>query len=406
MKANNIKFQNKEGAYLYAKIDLPADQKPISFALFAHCFTCSKSLAAVRNISQSLTGAGFGVLRFDFTGLGESEGDFANTNFSSNIRDIESAASYLQENFSAPSLLIGHSLGGAAVLYAAAQIESVKAVATVGAPADPEHVTQLISNGIDDINSKGFAEISIGGRPFTIKKQFIDDLKAVDMPTVLHNLRKAVLIAHSPQDNIVGVENAAAIFKAARHPKSFISLDGADHLLSKSKDSLYVGALIANWAKRYISFEEAKKPKTHLQVVASLQHEDKFTTQIKAGKHFFMADEPESYGGQDFGPSPYDFVSSGLASCTAMTIRMYADQKKWKVDEVNVHIEHSKVHAEDCGACENANSAKIDRFTRVVELIGELDESQRLRLLEIANKCPVHKTLLSSIDIKTELKKI
>lgn len=404
MKTNKIKFTNKEGIALTARLELPADRKPGSYALFAHCFTCNKNLSAVRNISRALTSSGFGVLRFDFTGLGESDGDFADTNFSSNIQDLQAAAAYLEKNYTAPSLLIGHSLGGAAVLYAAAKMDSVKAIATIGAPSDPKHVTHLITHGLDEITTKGYAEVSIGGRPFTIKKQFIDDLKAVDMPSVLKKLRKAVLITHSPQDNIVGIDNAAEIFKHARHPKSFVSLDGADHLLSKTEDSAYIGNVIANWAKRYIPFEDKETPATHLQVVASLREENKFTTDIKAGDHFLTGDEPEAYGGNNFGPTPYDYVSSGLATCTAMTIRMYADRKKWKIKEVIVHINHDKVHGEDCGKCENDPGSKIDRFIREIEIIGDLDEKQRQRLLEIANKCPVHKTLLSEITVETKLK--
>ncbi len=405
MKNQKITFKNNSGHTLTARIELPADRKPVSFAMFAHCFTCNKNLSAVRNISRALTGAGFGVLRFDFTGLGESEGDFADTNFSSNIQDLKVAAGFLEKEFMAPSLLIGHSLGGAAVLYAAAEMDSVGAVATIGAPADPKHVKDLISSGMADINEKGFAEVSIGGRPFTIKKQFIDDLEAVNMSAVLHKMGKALLVAHSPQDNIVGIDNAASIFKNARHPKSFVSLDGADHLLSRAEDSNYIGGVIASWAKRYINFRQEKKPDTDLQVVANLGAEDKFTTHIKAGKHYLIGDEPESYGGNDFGPTPYDFVSSGLATCTAMTIRMYADRKKWKIKEVNVHINHDKMHGKDCGKCENDTGSKIDRFTREIEIIGDLDENQRQRLLEIANKCPVHKTLLSEIKIETKLKK-
>lgn len=256
MKTSKITFTNHEGQNLTARLELPADRKPGAFALFAHCFTCNKNLSAVRNISRALTSTGFGVLRFDFTGLGESEGDFADTNFSSNIQDLRAAASFLEKEFMAPSLLIGHSLGGAAVLYAAADMDFVGAVATIGAPADPQHVKRLISHGLEDINTKGYAEVSIGGRPFTIKKQFLDDLQAVDMPAILKKLRKAILIAHSPQDNIVGIDNAADIFMAAKHPKSFVSLDSADHLLSKSVDSVYIGNMIANWAKRYIDFRD------------------------------------------------------------------------------------------------------------------------------------------------------
>jgi len=255
MKINKVTFSNSEGDQLTARVELPDDEQQRAYALFAHCFTCNKNLSAVRNISRSLTSSGFGVMRFDFTGLGESEGDFADTNFSSNIQDIQEAVRFLEKEYQAPSLLIGHSLGGAAVLYAASDIHSVRAVATIGAPADPNHVTQLISSGLGEINEKGYAEVSIGGRPFTIKKQFLDDLQAVNMPTVLTKMGKALLIAHSPQDQIVGISNAADIFKAARHPKSFISLDGADHLLSDSRDSAYIGKVIAHWAERYIPLE-------------------------------------------------------------------------------------------------------------------------------------------------------
>jgi len=404
MNANKVIFKNSEGENLSARLDLPADRKPASFAIFAHCFTCNKNLPAIRNISRSLTSGGFGVLRFDFTGLGESEGDFADTNFSGNIQDLIAAAKFLTENYSAPSLLIGHSLGGAAVIYAGSQLQSVKAIATIGAPGDPRHVKNLITSKLDDIKTKGFADVSIGGRPFTIKKAFIDDLEATDMGSVLQKMKKAILVAHSPQDRIVGIDNASQIFMAAKHPKSFVSLDGADHLLSNPEDSTYIGNVIAQWAKRYISFPEIKKPDTKLQVVASLTNEEKFTTQLKAGKHYLIADEPENVGGNDYGPSPYDFVSSGLAACTAMTIRMYADRKKWNVEEVNVHVEHSKIHAEDCESCETTSTAKIDNFLRVIELKGDLDEAQKKRLLEIANKCPVHKTLLSEIKIESSLK--
>ncbi|GAB4311683.1 MAG: bifunctional alpha/beta hydrolase/OsmC family protein [Bacteroidales bacterium] len=403
MKTSKTEFTNSEGIRLTARIEVPADRKPIGFALFAHCFTCNKNLPAVRNISRALTGAGLGVMRFDFTGLGESEGEFSDTNFSGNIRDIRSAALFLKKHYRAPGLLIGHSLGGAAVLHAAAEIDSVNAIATIGAPADPRHVTRLLKNGMEDLEKNGSAAISIGGRPFTIKKQFIDDLTTVDMTSVLAGMRKALLIAHSPQDEIVGIQNAADLFKAARHPKSFVSLDGADHLLSNPADSIYIGEVIAQWAKRYIADKEAPKPDTHLQVVASLDSQEKFTTRIKAGKHYLIADEPGSVGGNDFGPTPNDLVSAGLATCTAMTIRMYADRKNWILDEVNVHIRHSKIHAHDCNTCEDSTSAKIDLFTRVIELKGNLDKQQRQRLLEIANKCPVHKTLRSETAIKTEL---
>lgn len=253
MKTNKVEFQNSDGENLSARIELPANEKPENYALFAHCFTCNKNLSAIRNISRALTAEGFGVLRFDFTGLGESEGDFADTNFSSNIQDLIAAANFLSEKYKAPSILVGHSLGGAAVLHAGIQIDSVSAIATIGAPADPGHVKKLVTSGLDDIKTKGYADVSIGGRPFTIKKQFLDDLEETEMDTVLRKMRKALLIAHSPQDNIVGINNAAEIFTSARHPKSFISLDGADHLLSKAEDSTYVGKVIASWAARYLN---------------------------------------------------------------------------------------------------------------------------------------------------------
>ncbi|MBU1370332.1 MAG: alpha/beta fold hydrolase [Bacteroidetes bacterium] len=404
MKTAKVSFLNHQGTKLMANIELPDDRKPGSFALFAHCFTCNKNFTAMRNISKALTAAGFGVLRFDFTGLGQSEGDFADTNFSGNIQDLKSAAAFMEKEYSAPALLVGHSLGGAAVLYAAAELKSVGAVATIAAPADPKHVKQLITSDLKEIEKQGYANVSIGGRPFTIKKQFIDDLEAVELNKILQNLGKALLIAHAPQDAIVGIDNAGIIFKNARHPKSFISLDGADHLLANEADSRYIGTVIAHWAKRYIDFAQVENPDTDLQLVASLNKSDKFTTLIKAGKHQLVGDEPEKYGGNDFGPSPYDFVSAGLASCTAMTIKMYADRKKWELEEVVVHIKHQKTHAEDCKTCENSTESKIDQFNRFIELKGSLEEEQVRKLMEIADKCPVHKTLRSEIDIQTTLK--
>ncbi|MEE9118507.1 MAG: bifunctional alpha/beta hydrolase/OsmC family protein [Calditrichia bacterium] len=404
MNVNSIFFENKEGQKLSARLELPADRKPQNFALFAHCFTCNKNFSAIRNISRALTSKGFGVLRFDFTGLGESEGNFADTNFSGNIEDLIAAAEFLDKNHMAPALLVGHSLGGAAVIYAGSLLDSVRAVATIGAPGDPEHLKHLFTSLQDDFESSGFANVSIGGRIFKIKKQFIDDLEARDMSEVLKKSKNALLVAHSPQDNIVGIDHASKIFKAARHPKSFVSLDNADHLLSNREDSLYIGGVIAQWAQRYINIPDEKKPETELQVVASLPDSEKFTTQIKAGKHFLVADEPESIGGNNFGPSPYELVSSALAACTAMTIRMYADRKEWPIEEVNVHIKHSKIHADDCNTCESSNASKIDKFLRVIEIKGDLDASQRKRLMEIADKCPVHRSLHSEIQIESIIK--
>lgn len=402
MKSIKFNIENEQGDKLAASLDMPVDGKPKAYALFAHCFTCSKNFLAVGNISRALTLHKIAVLRFDFTGLGESEGDFSDTNFSSNVRDLITVADFLAKKYEAPRLLIGHSLGGAAVLLAASQVPGLKAVVTIAAPADPEHVKKNIFSGIDQIEQKGKAEIVIGGRPFTIKKQFLDDLEDRNMKKVIHALDTALLIMHSPQDAIVEIENAAKIYDAARHPKSFITLDGADHLLSDKKDSLYAGHMIASWAEKYLDLPEKQTLLSDKEVVVRTG-EESYTTEIKAGKHLFLADEPESAGGNDLGPSPYHLLSSALGACTGITLRMYANRKKWPLKEIKVHLEHDKIHAEDCAHCED-KTKKIDQIVRVIELEGELDEKQRQRLLEIANKCPVHKTLHSDIHVKSSLK--
>ncbi|PWJ44981.1 bifunctional alpha/beta hydrolase/OsmC family protein [Sediminitomix flava] len=403
MNAKKIHFTGKSGQKIAARLELPPNQDAQEFVLFAHCFTCNKDLSAVRNISRQLASSGFGVLRFDFTGLGESEGEFADTNFSNNLDDLISAADFLKQNFKAPSLLVGHSLGGAAVLYIADKIPSVSAVATIGAPSQPVHVKHLFANEEENIILKGSAEVNIGGRPFTIQKQFIEDLENRDLETVLKSLRKAILILHSPQDQTVSINNAAEIYNIAFHPKSFISLDGADHLLSKVADSLYVGEVISSWAKRYIPFPEDKKLDNPLHGVAHIGTE-KYATQIKVGKHYILADEPESVGGKDYGPTPYDFVMAGLGSCTAITLKMYADHKKLDVEDIYVHLEHDKIHADDSSNTENSSNGKIDQFRRVIEVKGNLTDEQKERLLQIANKCPVHKTLEQPVKVITELK--
>ena len=405
MKQGKIDFVNEEGKTLSARLDLPLFTHPIAYAVFAHCFTCNKNLTAVRNISRALTQEGIAVLRFDFTGLGESEGDFTDTDFSSNVSDLVSAARFLEENYSSPQILIGHSLGGAAVIFAASKISSVKAVATIGAPCDPEHVTNLIKNSVEEIESLGKAEVELAGRKFTIKKKFLDDLRDKELTKVVAGLKAAFLIMHSPQDETVGIENAAEIYLAAKHPKSFVTLDGADHLLSDRQDSLYAGSMIAAWAMRYIEIpSEAGSLSTDKQVVGRIG-EEHYTTEILAEGHSLIADEPESAGGNDFGPSPYALLSSSLAACTAMTLRMYADRKKWDLKEVKVHIQHGKDYARDCEDCEEKPGGKIDIFEREIELEGNLDNEQRARLIEIADKCPVHKTLHSEVNIKTFLKK-
>ena len=403
MNLQKVIFENKEGQSLVGRLELPANQHPHNFAIFAHCFTCNKNLAAIRNIGKALTSNGFGVLRFDFTGLGESEGDFGDTNFSGNVEDLIAAADYLNNNYSAPTLLIGHSLGGAAAIYAAAQVNSIKAVATIGAPSSPKHVQRLLQSSVDEIKKNGKAIVNLSGRDFTIKKQFLDDLERKTLSETVKNLRKPILIMHSPQDNTVSIKNAEEIYRAAHHPKSFISLDGADHLLMDKKDSIYSGEVISGWAKRYLNITAPEElPKTKHQVVASLDFDDGFTTAMKVGNHYMTADEPTSYGGNDFGPSPYELVSAGLSACTAMTLQMYTKRKGWHIDNVEVHTSYSKTHALDCEDCESSN-AKIDTFHREIKITGDFDDKQLERLLQIADKCPVHKTLHNETQVITKI---
>ncbi len=402
MSLQKVTFQNKEGQTLVGRLELPANSRPHNFAIFAHCFTCNKNLIAVKNIGKALTSNGFGVLRFDFTGLGESEGDFADTNFSGNVEDLVAAASYLEKHYEAPTLLIGHSLGGAAVIFAAEQIKSVSALATIGAPSDPTHVQHLLRSGLEEIEAKGKATVNLSGRDFTIKKQFLDDLKTKSLPETVKRLRKPLLIMHSPQDDTVGIKNAEQIYVAAHHPKSFVSLDGADHLLMNKADSQYAGKVIAGWAQRYLNVPETTPLKSKHHVVASLDGEDVFTTPMKVGNHYMTADEPFEVGGNDFGPSPYELVSAGLSACTAMTVQMYVRRKGWPLENIEVHTSYSKSHAADCEACESPDS-KIDTFNRDIKLTGDLTEEQIKRILEIADKCPVHRTLHSDTQILTQL---
>lgn len=398
-----ITFTNHEGLQLSGRLELPDDQPPHTFAIFAHCFTCNKNLTAVRNISRALVKEGFAVFRFDFTGLGESEGDFADTSFSSNVEDLAAAFEHLSEKYEAPKMLIGHSLGGAAVVFAAHRLPDIKAIVTIGAPADPEHVTHLFDDALEVIEEEGKAKVNIGGRPFTIKKKFIDDLKDRGAHQVAKELRRPILIMHSPQDTTVGVENAKLLYQHAHHPKSFVSLDGADHLLTQKEDSLYAGDVIAAWVKRYIEIPEATGPKTRHQVAASTGQEA-FTTHITAGQHHLIADEPLEVGGHEYGPSPYGYLTAGLAACTSMTLQMYAKRKNWDLQHAVVHIDHAKDYWADCENMEDPKS-KIDHFVREIELIGNLDDDQRKRLLEIADRCPVHKTLHSEVKVVTTEKR-
>lgn len=394
-------FKNKEGESLSARMELPLERKPHNYVLFAHCFTCNKNLRAITNISRALTAAGFGVLRFDFTGLGESEGDFSDTNFSGNVADLLAAADFLKEHYASPTLLVGHSLGGAAVIFAAAQISTALAVATIAAPSDTKHVLHLLKNNEAEIIATGKAVVNLAARDFTIKKQFLDDLKNQKLIELLRQMRLALLILHAPHDKTVGIDNAEHLFVAAHHPKSFISLDGADHLLSRPEDALYAGAMIAAWATRFVPIPETPQIAGISSVAASLDSSEQFTTQLQLGRHHLVADEPLDVGGKDAGPSPYDLLSGGLAACTAMTLQMYAKRKKWPLENVTVHVAHNRDYASDCAACETPG-ARIDTFSRTIAISGDLDAGQKERLMQIADKCPVHKTLISQIQIVTE----
>ncbi|MCP4391726.1 MAG: OsmC family protein [Gammaproteobacteria bacterium] len=404
MNKIRLEFQNSTGETLAGLLEMPERADDVSsFALFAHCFTCGKDIAAASRISRALAAQGIAVLRFDFTGLGNSDGDFANTNFSSNVEDLLQAAKALQAQYRAPQILIGHSLGGAAVLAAAMQLDSVKAVVTIGAPASAEHVAHLFQDEAEQIRQQGQARVLLGGREFSIKRQFLDDIERYSSSAAIHDLDAALLVFHSPLDAIVSIDEAAKIYQAAKHPKSFISLDKADHLLSKAADSEYVATTIASWASRYL--ETATSNETEAQpdlidgevLITELNH--KFLCGMYSNSHFLRADEPLKYGGSDLGPTPYDLLLMSLGACTSMTLRMYANRKKLPLEDLQVRLLHERVHAEDCVDCQH----KIERITRRISLVGELDDEQRQRLLEIADRCPVHLTLENDPQVVTEL---
>jgi uncharacterized OsmC-like protein/alpha/beta superfamily hydrolase len=400
-----LSFKNQQGEQLAARLDLPVDEKPIAYAMFAHCFTCTKNLNAVVNIDRELAKEGIATLRFDFTGLGESEGDFSRTSFSSNVHDLIAAAEFLKSEFEAPTLLIGHSLGGAAVLQAAQYIPSSIAVATIGAPSSLTQLIRYLEPHQNEILTREGAEITLAGKTFRIKKQFFDDMELVHMQETIRNLNKALLIFHSPVDNIVNIENATAIFQAAKHPKSFISLDRADHLLSSREDSLYVGSVLAAWARKYLEIPLPASPQKDLSDnrVTARTGRTGYQTEIVANGHRLIADEPLAVGGADTGPTPYDYLVAALGACTSMTLRMYADRKQWPLESIVVRLKHQKIHVEDCQQCET-KSGKIDHIEREIELEGPLDREQRQKLLEIADRCPVHRTLHSEIIVKSTLK--
>jgi uncharacterized OsmC-like protein/fermentation-respiration switch protein FrsA (DUF1100 family) len=390
MRTQKFEFNGAEGHRLSAQLDLP-DGQPRAYALFAHCFTCSKKSRAAVRISRALALKGLGVLRFDFTGLGDSEGDFSTSGFSGNVRDLVAASAHMASQGMEPTLMLGHSLGGAAALAAAGQLPNITAVAAVAAPFDVVHVTKLFGDKVDDIERRGEAEVNLGGTPLTIRRSFIDDLRSHDAGQAIAQLKRPLLVLHSPVDQIVGIENASAIFLAARHPKSFISLDHADHLLTQATDADYAADVIAAWASRYLPPPlEQMSDASDAAVVVTETGAGKFQVEVKAGGSRFFADEPVDVGGLGSGPSPYQLLSAGLGACTAMTLRLYADQKKWQLKRVGVTVNHAK-----------RNEEPHDVFTREVVVEGELDAAQQDRLIEIANKCPVHRTLEHGSVVET-----
>lgn len=404
MPTERFQFTGEGGHQLAAALELP-DGEPTAYALFAHCFTCGKDTLAAKRISVALAAKGIAVLRFDFTGLGSSEGDFANSTFSSNVADLIRAADHLRSTHKAPSILIGHSLGGAAILAAAGKIPEAKAVATIAAPSDPAHVTGLFSEHLDNIRAQGEVEVSLAGRPFRIKREFLDDIVEHELMKHITGFHKALLVMHSPVDDTVGIDNATKIFVSAKHPKSFVSLDHADHLLTKPADALYAADVIAAWASRYVdtakparAMDLAEEPR---KVVVQETRKSKFNQIITIGPHHLVADEPVAAGGEDAGPGPYDFLLAGLGACTSMTMRLYADRKSLPLDRVTVTLKHSKVYAKDCAECETRDGM-LDQIERDIAIDGALDAEQRKKLMEIADKCPVHRTLTSEIRIVTK----
>ena len=401
MPAERFDFPNAQGQKLAALLDRP-EREPRAYALFAHCFTCGKDIHAAKRVADGLTALGIAVLRFDFTGLGSSEGEFANTSFSSNVADLVAAANELRRSARAPAILIGHSLGGTAVLAAAAEVPEARAVVTIAAPCDPTHVTGLFKDRLEEIAAKGEVEATLAGRQFRISRAFVDDLAEHKLLERIANLRKALLLFHSPTDEIVGIENASRIFTAARHPKSFVSLAGADHLLSRRSDAAYVANVIHAWAERYLGAPQGASEAPHdpKVVVVRETRQGRFQQELTVGAHRFLADEPVDVGGLDSGLGPYDLLLAGLGACTAMTLRLYAERKALPLERVTVELEHSRIHAADCEDCET-KEGMLDRIERAITLRGALDAEQRRRLLEIADKCPVHRTLTSEIDILT-----
>ena len=400
LESRKVGFPGSDGSTLAARLDLPS--RPRAFALFAHCFTCGKDVLAASRIAGALAARDIAVMRFDFTGIGASEGEFANTNFSSNVGDLVAAANYLRGNYAAPVLLIGHSLGGAAVLAAASQVREATGVVTIGAPSSAAHITQQFAADVDEIAKKGKAEVRLAGRTFTVARQFLDDVAEQNFLENLANLKKAILVCHAPRDEIVGIENAATIFAAARHPKSFLSLDTADHLVTRREDAVYLADVVAAWASRYLPASEGVVTLPPGVVEVSEAPASHLVQNVRVGRHLLTADEPMSAGGDDAGPSPYDYLLAALGACTSMTMRLYAERKQIPVQRFAVRLSHRKVHADDCADCET-EAGRIDEIAREITIEGDVPEEARDRLMQIAEKCPIHQTLTHEVKIRSSL---
>ena len=394
--SQDVEFAGPNGQMLAGILEVPNGTPPRAMVLFAHCFSCSKDISASRVIARKLAEEGFGVLRFDFTGLGESEGEFSDTNFSTNLDDLEAAANWLKSNFGGPDILVGHSLGGAAVISVAHRLPQVKAVATVGAPSDADHVIHNFGPKLDEINEQGEADVLLAGRSFKIKKQFVEDVSGAKVKDAVATLGRPLLVMHAPTDMVVGIENATGLFVQAKHPKSFVSLDTADHLLSRKEDAAYVAGLVANWSAKYVSPPAADETVRGDGVYVGETGHGRYENFVSAGKHRLIADEPASVGGDDNGPGPYEYLSAGLGACTSMTLRMYAERKGWPLDKVGVRVLFSREPNPD-----NPEGERLDTFDRIIDIEGDLDDAQRARLLEIADKCPVHKTLERVVHVRT-----
>jgi len=409
---SRVEFPSRDGHTLSGDLELPDTAEPRAFALFAHCFTCTRKIRAAVHISRAMADQGIAVLRFDFTGLGDSEGDFSDSAFSANVADLLAAADWLAQEHQAPQVIVGHSLGGTAALAAAQQLDSCRAVASINAPAEAAHVLQHMAESLSAIEHEGAALVNLGGRPFRIKQDFVDDIRQQDVIAGLKNMRPALLVLHAPLDKTVSVDNAQNIFMAARHPKSFVSLDQADHLLSDPADSRYAGLIIANWARRYLDADaqnadadtdDASAKHDHINgALVTGRSADGFTCRVRAGQHDWLADEPVRMHGKDLGPDPYAHLCAALGTCTVMTLNMYARHKDLAVTEVQCHVSHDRIHASDCEDCQRSDG-KIDVLQRRIRISGGLSEAQRERMLEIADRCPVHRTLENEIRVRSEL---